>query len=326
MPERPKIWLAAYCKGWAYDITAKALVHHLHERFEFRIAYDDDVRAGMLGTWPADLVLDMWWNGRLETRFRRACVKQITSHRWQLGKWGSLSAKELVRRHGALTGGMVVPSQRLLAIVDAGRAQGSPPVHLAPKGYDPALFSDGGYRRGDMTIGWAGKISPDKNVHLLTAAWPRLRVADECLTQAEMSDFYNGLDVIAIASVAEGDPRPLIEGMACGCFVVTTNVGIVPELVVHGVNGLVVPPTRKAFEQAFAWCRTNIDYVRDQGRRNAHAMRASRTWAHVAPTWGEVFDLHVARRREHGSSTTDPERRAERRAQRTLTKMGARSR
>jgi glycosyltransferase involved in cell wall biosynthesis len=317
---RPKIWLAAYCKGWAFDITAKALVEHLGDRFEFRIAYEDEVKRGVLEKWPAELVLDMWWNGTLHTRFRRAVVKQVTSHRWQLARWGGLSVAELVRRHVASTGGMVVPSRRLFALIDKGKVQPTPPVHLAPKGYDPRLFRDADCRRGPMTVGWAGKISPDKNVPLLVAAWPELRIADECLTQAEMPEFYNDLDVIAIASTAEGDPRPLIEGMACGCFVVTTDVGIVPELVEHGVSGLVVRPTREAFAQAFAWCQTNIDYVRDQGRINAQAMRSSRTWAHVAPTWGEIFDLHVKRRRE----MPDVDRRADRRAQRTIAKMTAR--
>ena len=109
------------------------------------------------------------------------------------------------------------------------------------------------------------------------------------LPYGEMPDFYNSIDVISVASTAEGDPRPLIEGMACGCFPVTTDVGIVPELVRHGENGLIVERSVKAFAEAFAWCRANVDQVRAAGRRNAELMLASRTWAHVASAWASAI-------------------------------------
>jgi glycosyltransferase involved in cell wall biosynthesis len=110
-----------------------------------------------------------------------------------------------------------------------------------------------------------------------------------------MGDFYNAIDIIAIASSDEGDPRPLIEGMACGCFPVATEVGIVTELVENGVNGLTVTGTRESFEQAFAWCARNVDFVRAAGRRNAERMARERTWAAVAPRWGDAFAEAIER-------------------------------
>ena len=75
--------------------------------------------------------------------------------------------------------------------------------------------------------------------------------------------------MIAIASLAESQPLPLLEGMACGCFPVVTNVGIVPEMVAHGVNGLVVERSPEAFRDAFSWCERNLAAVRRAGRLNA---------------------------------------------------------
>ena len=67
-----------------------------------------------------------------------------------------------------------------------------------------------------------------------------------------MARFYNSIDVICVASTAEGDPLPLVEGMACGCFPVCVDVGIVPELVQSGVNGLIVDRTPAAFRAALS--------------------------------------------------------------------------
>lgn len=310
------ILLCPGSRDWSYDFTARALVQHLAHRFDLRIAYTmDEVIAGAR---DASLIVDFWWRGGLEQHFGRRVLKQVSSHRWTRRQYGRLAPRVLARKHLARAAGVVVPSRRLLAEVTDGLAAHmahpvgcsvlSPhEVSIAPKGFHPETMRDEGRRTGPLVVGWAGSAKhADKRVRIIREAWPALvevgpgTAAGE-LPNEQMGGWYNTIDVIACASDAEGDPRPIIEGMACGCFPVAVDVGIVPELVRHGVNGLIVERTPEAFRDAFAWCAANLDYVRAAGQVNAEQMLVSRTWAHVAPAWGDAFDRALAGQQEQAA-------------------------
>lgn len=59
-----------------------------------------------------------------------------------------------------------------------------------------------------------------------------------------MTALYSEADAFCLPSFAEGVPIVLMEAMAMQLPVVTTNVMGIPELVDHGVSGLLVPPAR----------------------------------------------------------------------------------
>jgi glycosyltransferase involved in cell wall biosynthesis len=53
---------------------------------------------------------------------------------------------------------------------------------------------------------------------------------DDILPQAELVPYYQSLDALVCASVAEGCSNVVNEALACGVRVISTDVGIVPEL------------------------------------------------------------------------------------------------
>jgi len=55
----------------------------------------------------------------------------------------------------------------------------------------------------------------------------------------DIVDCYNILDLYLVTSRAEGGPQAILEGMATGVPLVTTNVGMVPLVVQHGFNAFV---------------------------------------------------------------------------------------
>ena len=58
--------------------------------------------------------------------------------------------------------------------------------------------------------------------------------------QESMPAWYNSGRVFLCASENEGTPNPALEAAACGCAIVTTRVGNMPELIEDGVNGIFV--------------------------------------------------------------------------------------
>jgi len=54
----------------------------------------------------------------------------------------------------------------------------------------------------------------------------------------EMPKYYNALDLYLVTSRAEGGPKAILESMATGVPIVSTQVGMAPDVITEGCNGL----------------------------------------------------------------------------------------
>ncbi len=111
-----------------------------------------------------------------------------------------------------------------------------------------------------------------KKLELLSS---QLRLGDRVFFTGWISDrstilrYLEQATVFVLPSLSEGLPRVLIEAMACGLPVVATNVGGVPEAVVDGVNGVLVPPRdEKALAEAIEYIFNDIDFQRRASAEN----------------------------------------------------------
>jgi hypothetical protein len=287
---KPRILLLVDSPGWAYDTAAKAISAALADEFEFRIAYAD--QKPDLNEWPFDLVYVFWWGTIWHQKFAsdpRLVMKEVSSHRWAEPAFGSLSPKQAAESFLSDAAVITATSKRLQAAFSPYRE-----IYHTPNGFEPRLFYNQHQRKGSLRIGWAGNQNdPCKGVNdiLRPAAGDdfELVVAGGKLKHEQMAEFYNSVDVICVASTAEGEPLPLVEALACGCFPVAVNVGIVPELIRHGDNGLIVDRSPAAFRSAFEWCEKNLAQVRSSGDANSLEMLQHRTWAKVSQKWRVAF-------------------------------------
>lgn len=62
------------------------------------------------------------------------------------------------------------------------------------------------------------------------------------LTSQQMADLYRTCDIFVYPSYSDGFPSPPLEAMACGCAVVATRVGAVPEYAEDGQTALLCEP------------------------------------------------------------------------------------
>ena len=117
--------------------------------------------------------------------------------------------------------------------------------------------------------------------------------------QDDMPAFYAGLDVLVLSSRQEGMPMALLEGMASGLPIVATTVGEVPQVVLEGETGLLVPPENPvALADAVTELLRTPERFREMGRRGRARVTQEFSADQMATAYLEVYKQVC-----HGSGT-----------------------
>lgn len=122
--------------------------------------------------------------------------------------------------------GRLVPEKGQAVLLEAAAA-------LAREGTEMKLKLAGAGEMRPALEARAAELGLDGSVEFLGA-----------VGQEELHELYRGATLFCLPSFAEGVPVVLMEAMAMGVPVVTTRIAGVPELVVDGSGGVLVPPGR----------------------------------------------------------------------------------
>ncbi len=123
------------------------------------------------------------------------------------------------------------------------------------------------------------------------------------LDRDAMAALYRSADIMLNPSLADNMPNSVLEALASGVPVVTTNVGGVPYIVQDGVTALLVPP---ADPSAMAAACMKILQSDDLWRRLSDAGLAEvqrYTWDRVAPLLANVYRQAIADTRHSSFGT-----------------------
>lgn len=170
-------------------------------------------------------------------------------------------------------------------------------VNVIPNGVNDALFNVKDKLKCRVTLGldpaskiilFAGNLVPVKGIQYLIDAFLALQenvagmklviVGDGPLKNELISSsrkignsivfvgrqphhlmplWMNACDIFCLPSINEGCPNVLLEAMACGAYIVASNVGGIPDIVDSDATGILVPPgeaglLRQALERALS--------------------------------------------------------------------------
>ncbi len=255
--------------GWAFHRRALGLARYAPGNCRVVLMSDADVLRG--GVYDAVMLCaiqqeDRWWRPARIVRFAGANAwlhDYFDPADWRTKAVNTNRHRRRARnvvRHADAAGAQNSALHAMLATTGT-------PVMLMPYCVDREHFYPGNRaeRQQRLAVGWCGQLTGgDHNpkgyhevlVPLRARLGSRFRwlsnTADfhRALGTEELRAWYNAVDVFLCTSCSEGGPQPPFEAAACGCAVVSTDVGQVADWDDLRRLGLVVPGYANAEEAA----------------------------------------------------------------------------
>jgi glycosyltransferase involved in cell wall biosynthesis len=211
----------------------------------------------------------------------------------ELARHGPALARRIVRRAA-----VVIGVSR--ALTHAASNLGARDARFVPNGVE--IPAEVGMSTDPPTVLYAGRLSPEKGIEDLLAVAegldlvvagdgplrPRVPQALGMLPRAELYEHLDRAAVVVFPSRRDGFPVACAEAMAHGRAVVATSVGGLPDMVVDGETGLLVPPGNPGA------LRSAIDrLLADADLRHRLGMAARQRIGELAG-WDAVIDRTLA--------------------------------
>jgi glycosyltransferase involved in cell wall biosynthesis len=201
---------------------------------------------------------------------------------------------------------------------------GVDPLHLARSRPRHDVRAGLGFAHSDFVVGFVGRFSEEKNPFAVVDAVarlsdrfkllligfgplePSLRARAEttipgrfALLRADdcVGDLYAAMDVFCLASYSEGYGLAIMEAMMCAKPVIVSPVGLVPDEIKDGVNGVVVCGDADSIRAAVARLEADRSWAASIGHAAAdHAERTGYA-STMATRYADLFESLWAERR-----------------------------
>lgn len=295
---KPRICLLCDRHNWAFDFSAQEIRKYLIDEYEIDIRYvvdEKDIDVNYYDAFQVFFWGEISYQKNKYTKNR--IIKQVASHRWQYdAPYGPINVEEFVRTFLNDAATVICPSNILYELLHPYVKN----IYLCGEGYSPSLFYFKNNRKGKISVCSAGNFRDPvkglKDILLPACEGYDLHIAEN-ITHEKLNEFYNMHDVYIVSSKHESNPLPLIESMACGCFPISSRIGITPELIQHKKNGYIVKERSvECFREALEWCENNLDYIRKKAKENSRNIYEKRRWEIMTEGYREMYRSHIRRR------------------------------
>ena len=299
-----KVLLVADRPGWAYDILAQSIKKHSRQEYidiKYVSTIRDDIDQYDFSKY--DVVFFFLWYDAMRYGikvngfdFNKTCVGIHSLSSWE-GRGLSKKQASLVCNQFAATGYISEEINHLLELKSG---------FSTPNGIESSIFfatelpstdelrfmwvGNPGSAHHGINKGFHTIIKPvldeffESGVRLVTAT------PENPVLRENMGDFYRANHVLLCASSHEGGPMPIVEALACGRPVVTTEVGIVPEIVEDGKNGLIFARSRTGLRNMILKISENRSLISEMGEYTTDSV-SDRTAKDMAESYDKMFDF-----------------------------------
>ncbi|QQK76966.1 glycosyltransferase family 4 protein [Salicibibacter cibarius] len=177
------------------------------------------------------------------------------------------------------------------------------PIYKTRTGINENLFkpSTDNTRQPTFTVGWVGRIDGHlhrklKGYDIVLSAIKGLDMKLDIRTftknnvsRDKMVEFYQGLDCFICSSESEHIPLPVLEAGACGIPIISTQVGIVPEVIKSYENGIIIQRNASAIREALLYLMKNPGQRKSMGRSIRQTILDQWTWDVCWKEWEDFF-------------------------------------
>lgn len=189
------------------------------------------------------------------------------------------------------------------------------PSYVIADGVDLDLFKmkdENKYKniiQGKLRIGWTGnsKFSDEtdddlKGINkvirpaieeLMQEGYKiELKIADrnvKLIPHDQMPEYYNDIDIYVCASRTEGTPNPVLEAMACGIPIISTDVGIVPEVFGKKQKEFIIDRTKESLKEKIKLLVENQGLLEQLSTENLEQIK-SWSWKNKTDIFKKFFD------------------------------------
>jgi len=298
VPKRPKVLFMLSPKVWEPGSICKHVSEFLHPYYDINMhGAREDLRGKTIKKYDLVFTTDWQLPKRIVPEHRFAAgVFDFTS--WQNAE--GLFSKEMQERL-QLFDAIAVPSKKLKEIFFAQH----PNTHYTPVAVDTEMFKPLKYKRrvsNNFTAGWVGKpeaqhtiegylehIKPICNnlsgVDLFTAPG-----GEDVNGPTQMLGFYNAIDVLICFNETMGDMKSILEAMACGVPVITTDVSDVSDVIENNVSGIIIPRNEEELTKALVRLKDNTEYRVKIGQAAREVIIRQWDWRSKIVHWKTFFD------------------------------------
>lgn len=122
-----------------------------------------------------------------------------------------------------------------------------------------------------------------------------LNIADrniKMIPHNEMPSYYNNIDIYICASRTEGHPDTVLEAMACGVPVISTDVGIVSEVFGSMQKKFIINRSKEELKKKLVYLINNIQELKELSNENLIQVKEW-SWEKKAEQFKILFDKNL---------------------------------